>query len=130
MELAIVVIISVLTAAITARVSSRRSGDPKKQESILLPAPGSNLELYTRVKELFDTLTKERDEAREESARLRAQLADAEVKFQADLAEATAERDRVTAKLKASNDVLKVWTHAKMDVSFDRVGLSTKTVRA
>lgn len=118
MDLLIVVVVSALTAVLTCALSVRRSrrGEQSQPREILLPPPGPNLELYSKVKELFDGVASERtaaeaerDEAREESVRLKAEL-DA----------MTADRDRVQSKLKSATDVLRGWTHSKMDFSFDR----------
>jgi hypothetical protein len=100
MDFVVAVILSFLTAVTTSVVMTRRA-----RHSSLLPAPGQNLELHTRVKELLDGAAAERDEAREESARLKLELDDV-----------TAQRDKAEAKLRSANDVLRGFTHAKMDL--------------
>jgi hypothetical protein len=104
--MAVVILVSVLSGALLTRLLTRRP--QPAPGSIVLPPPGPNFELYTRIKEIFDSVAQERDEARAEGARLRTQVVELE-----------AERDRALSKLRSATDVLKGWTHPRMDFSFN-----------
>lgn len=101
-------VVSTVTAVVAVRRTTQQVTPPSHgQWSPAAAAPGQNLDLYYRVKDLLETADQQVKEAREESARLQAQLQEVAV-----------QRDMLAARLRSADDVLRAWTHPQM--SFDR----------
>ena len=77
-----------------------------------LPPPGVNLELYSKVNGLLNTLEWERNEARRERDEAEAKLLSSQEALEESQAEVEALRDQ----LDRCQDIVRAWTHPKMEI--------------
>ena len=136
MDVLIAILFSVMSATTTGCVVAyniRQTAQPLHGHHFSnkwrLPPPGLNLELYTKVKGLLDTLEHERNEARRERDKALAELEESQaelVSSRTALEESQEELVAIEERLNKARDIVRSYTHAKMEIFVEPRLRSTK----